>query len=91
MSGTEVNVENVHQMVTEADVSSKNAAFFPPRYRQVNMADRPELESSERYVPVRAATMLAGLANRVNVSELGRQVGGLVVLNGLPLVVDNLL
>jgi hypothetical protein len=48
-------------MVTEADVSSKNAAFFPPRYRQVNMADRPELESSERHVPVRAATMVDNL------------------------------
>jgi hypothetical protein len=48
-------------MVTEADVSSKNAAFFPPRYRQVNMADRPEFEPSERHVPVRAATMVDNL------------------------------
>ena len=86
MRRAKVNVEDMYQMLPNANVGAQNAAFFAARDGQVNLADQSKFESAERHIAVDPATMCARFADGVNISEICRQIFGLMILNRFALV-----
>ena len=88
---SEVHVENVQEMRSDADVGTQAPAFFPAGNAKIHVADEFERPAAERDIAVHSAAMFAGLSNGVKVSETVRQVAGLMLLNRQALVADHLL
>jgi hypothetical protein len=82
-----VNIEDMYQMMPDANVGAQDAAFFAARNGQVNVAHQSKIESAERHIAIDPATMFARFANGVNISESRRQIAGLMIHNRFTLVV----
>ena len=87
MRSAKVNVEDMYQMLPNANVGAQDAAFFAARDGQVNLSDQSKIESAERHIAIDPATMFASFADGVNIPEIGRQIAGLMILNRFTLVV----
>src|SRR5207245_5051039 len=83
--------KDVQHILAQADVCTKRSTFLPAGYAQIDLPDQLEIPSTQRNVTIHTATVFAGLTDGVKVSELVRQIAGLMVLYGTALMADNFL
>jgi hypothetical protein len=86
-----MHVKNMQKMTAYVEVSTEHSAFFPAGDAQIDVTDQFERPPAQRHVAVHATPMFSRLANCVPVSEMLREIVGLMILNRTALVAYDLL
>src|SRR5579885_1218229 len=92
MGRAEMHIKDVQQApVMRSNVRPQHATLLAPGYAEVHVASQSDLPSAERYVSVGRAAVLPRLADGEAISQTAGEIAGLVVLDRMAFMADDLL